>query len=129
MAGNRLRELYIEELRDLYDAENQLIKALPKMTQAAKSEDLRSGIEHHLEQTKEHARRMEQNFDALGERAEAKKCKGMQGIISEGIAVLKEDWEGAVAELRHHFGCAACGALRDRCIHDRARVGQYPWRE
>lgn len=98
MAGNTLKELYIDELRDLYDAENQLIKALPKMAKAAESDELRSGIEQHLEQTKEHAKRIEQIFDAIGESATGKKCKGMQGIISEGSAMLKEDWEGAVAD-------------------------------
>jgi ferritin-like metal-binding protein YciE len=98
MAGNSLRELYIEELRDLHDAENQLIKALPKMAKAAESDELRSGIEEHLQQTKEHAKRIEQIFDALGEGSRVKKCKGMQGIVSEGSGMLKEDWEGAVAD-------------------------------
>src|SRR5690348_11401102 len=98
MAGNTLKELYIDELRDLYDAENQLIKALPKMAKAAESDELRSGIEQHLEQTKEHAKRIEQIFDAIGEEAKGKKCKGMQGIVGEGSAMLKEEWEGAVAD-------------------------------
>lgn len=98
MPENSLKELYVDELRDLYDAENQLIKALPKMAKAADSAELRSGIEEHLQQTKEHAKRIEQIFDGLGESATGKKCKGMQGIISEGSAMLKEDWEGAVAD-------------------------------
>lgn len=98
MAGNTLKELYIDELRDLYDAENQLIKALPKMAKAAESDELRSGIERHLQQTKEHAKRIEHIFEALGETEKGKKCKGMQGIVSEGSAMLREDWEGAVAD-------------------------------
>lgn len=96
--AERLKELYLDELRDLYDAENQLIKALPKMAKAAESDELRSGIEEHLEQTKEHAKRIEQIFDAMGETATGKKCKGMQGIISEGTSMMREDWEGAVAD-------------------------------
>lgn len=67
MAGNSLKELYVDELRDLYDSENQLVKALPKMARAAESDELQSVIEEHLEQTKEHAKRIEQIFDALGE--------------------------------------------------------------
>lgn len=98
MAGNSLKELYVDELRDLYDAENQLVKALPKMAKAAESEELRSGIEEHLEQTREHAKRIERIFDALGEAVKGKKCKGMQGIISEGTAMMREDWEGAVSD-------------------------------
>ncbi len=98
MPENSLKELYIDELRDLYDSENQLIKALPKMAKAAESDELRSGIEDHLEQTKEHAKRIEQIFDALGETTKGKKCKGMQGIISEGTAMMREDFEGAVAD-------------------------------
>lgn len=98
MAGNSLKELYVDELRDLYDSENQLVKALPKMAKAAESDELRAGIEEHLEQTKEHAKRLEQIFDALGETVKGKKCKGMQGIISEGTAMMKEEWKGAVAD-------------------------------
>lgn len=98
MAGNSLKELYIDELRDLYDSENQLVKALPKIAKAAGSDELRSGIEEHLEQTKEHAKRIEQIFDALGETVKGKKCKGMQGIISEGTAMMREDWKDAVAD-------------------------------
>jgi len=98
MAGNSLKELYLDELRDLYDSENQLIKALPKMAKASESDELRSGIEEHLEQTKEHSKRIEQIFDALGEAVKGKKCKGMQGIISEGTAMMREEWEGAVSD-------------------------------
>lgn len=98
MAGNSLKELYVDELRDLYDSENQLVKALPKMARAAESDELRSVIEEHLEQTKEHAKRVEQIFDALGETVKGKKCIGMQGIISEGTAMMREDSKGAVAD-------------------------------
>jgi ferritin-like metal-binding protein YciE len=106
MTGNSLKELYVDELRDMYDAENQLIKALPKMAKAAESDQLRSGIEEHLEQTKEQAKRLEQILDALGESGKGKKCKGMQGIVGEGSAKLREDWVGPVAD------CAIISAAR-----------------
>jgi ferritin-like metal-binding protein YciE len=121
MAENTLKHLYLEELRDLYDAENQLIKALPKLAKNAESEELRSGIEKHLEQTKEHARRIEQIFESMDEKAKTKKCKGMQGIISEGNEALKDGLEGAVrdaaiiagAQRVEHYEIAAYGAVRE----------------
>jgi ferritin-like metal-binding protein YciE len=91
MKANRLRHLYIEELKDLYSAENQLVKALPKMAKASTSEDLRKGFEGHLEQTKEHVARLEEIFKALGESPTGKKCKGMEGLIKEGGELIEED--------------------------------------
>jgi ferritin-like metal-binding protein YciE len=91
MKANRLRHLYIEELKDLYSAENQLVKALPKMAKASTSEDLREGFEGHLEQTKEHVARLEKIFKALGESPTGKKCKGMEGLIKEGGEMIEED--------------------------------------
>ena len=91
MKQGTLRELYIEELRDLYDAEQQLTKALPKMAKAASSEELRSGFEQHLEQTKTHVQRLEQIFEALEEKPTGKKCKGMRGLIEEGQEMIDED--------------------------------------
>jgi ferritin-like metal-binding protein YciE len=81
---NRLKHLYVEELKDLYNAENQLVKALPKIAKAATAEDLRAGFEEHLEQTKGHVDRLEKIFKALGESPKGKKCKGMEGLIKEG---------------------------------------------
>src|ERR1035437_10749021 len=75
MKLNRLTHLYVEELKDLYSAENQLVKALPKMARASTSGDLRAGFEGHLEQTKEHVARLEKIFKALGESPNGKKCK------------------------------------------------------
>jgi ferritin-like metal-binding protein YciE len=98
MDQKTLKELYVDELRDLYDSEQQLIKALPKMVKAANSEDLRSGFEEHLEQTKEHARRLEQIFQALGEPVKGKKCKGMQGIVSEGGEAISEGFDGPLMD-------------------------------
>jgi ferritin-like metal-binding protein YciE len=91
MKENRLRHLFVEELKDLYSAENQLVKALPKMAKASTSEDLRAGFEEHLEQTKEHVVRLEKIFKALGESPNGKKCKGMEGLIKEGGELIEED--------------------------------------
>ena len=91
MKANRLRHLYVEELKDLYSAENQLLKALPKMAKASASVDLREGFEQHLEQTKEHVARLEKIFKALGENPTGKKCKGMEGLIKEGGEMIEED--------------------------------------
>jgi ferritin-like metal-binding protein YciE len=91
MKENRLKHLYVEELKDLFSAENQLLKALPKMAKASTSEDLRAGFEGHLEQTKEHVARLEKIFKDLGETAGGKKCKGMAGLIEEGAEMIAED--------------------------------------
>src|SRR5580704_6329161 len=91
MKVNRLRHLYVEELKDLYSAENQLVKALPKMAKASGSGDLRAGFEAHLEQTKEHVARLEKIFKSLGESPKGKKCKGMEGLIKEGGELIEED--------------------------------------
>lgn len=121
MENSLLRDLYVEELRDIYDAENQLVKALPGMAKAATSEDLRSGFEEHLEQTKEHVRRLEQVFEEIGETAKGKKCKGMQGLVAEGKeAIDDEDFEGAVkdaaligaAQRVEHYEIATYGTVR-----------------
>jgi ferritin-like metal-binding protein YciE len=93
MQTNRLKHLYIEELKDLYSAENQLVKALPKMAKASTSEDLREGFEEHLEQTKEHVARLEKIFKSIGESPKGKKCKGMEGLIKEGAEMIEEDPE------------------------------------
>ena len=88
MNHDSLRELYVEELRDIFSAENQLTKALPKMAKAASSKELRRGFEHHLEQTKTHVERLESIFEMLEEKATGKKCAGMEGLIKEGAEVM-----------------------------------------
>src|SRR5215475_8527916 len=93
MSTLSLNDLYIAELRDLYDSENRLIKALPKLAEAAESPELRSGFELQLEQTKEHARRLEQIFQRMGKEPKRKKCPGMAGIIQEGDELMDEDYE------------------------------------
>ncbi len=91
MKENRLKHLYVQELKDIYSAENQMVKALPKMAKAATSADLRSGFEEHLKQTEEHVARLEQIFEALGESPKGKKCKGMEGLVAEGAEMIEED--------------------------------------
>ena len=91
MKAHSLKELFIEELRDLYDAENQLTKALPKMAEGSSSPELREAFEEHLEQTRNHVSRLEKVFAGLGEKPKAEKCKGMEGLIKEGSELLKED--------------------------------------
>ncbi|MHB8524557.1 MAG: ferritin-like domain-containing protein [Candidatus Acidiferrales bacterium] len=120
MKAKMLKELYVNELKDLLDAEQQLIKALPKMAKGANSSELRSGFEEHLEQTKEHAKRLEQILEGLGAAAKAKPCKGMQGIVAEGAEMLAEDFEGALkdaalitaAQRVEHYEIAAYGSVR-----------------
>lgn len=121
MQQNALKELYVDELRDIYDAEEQLTKALPKMAKAATSDELRSGFEEHLEQTKGHVQRLEQIFENLGEKPKGKKCKGMQGLIAEGKEMMEdEDLEGEVldaglisaAQRVEHYEIAAYGCVR-----------------
>lgn len=117
MAEQGLRDLYLDELKDLYSAEQQLVKVLPKMAKAANSEDLREGFEQHLEQTKGHVQRLEQIFEAMGETPKGKKCVGMEGLINEGSETMNDDFEGAVmdaaligaAQRVEHYEIAAYG--------------------
>ncbi len=83
-----LEDLLQDELKDLYSAENQLVKALPKMAKTAQSNDLRRAFEDHLEQTKNHVQRLEQACDELGFSPKGKKCVGMEGLIEEGTEVM-----------------------------------------
>ena len=120
MAEAGLKELYIDELKDLYSAENQLVKALPKLAKASSSDELREGFTEHLEQTKGHVQRLEQIFDMLGESPKGKKCAGMVGLVEEGAEVMEEDFEGSVmdaaligaAQRVEHYEIAAYGTVR-----------------
>jgi ferritin-like metal-binding protein YciE len=98
MTKDSLQELYVDELKDLYSAENQLTKALPKMAKSASSEELRQGFEEHLEQTKGHVERLQQIFEMLGEKPTGKKCVGMEGLIKEGAEIMSEDFEDEVMD-------------------------------
>jgi ferritin-like metal-binding protein YciE len=120
MPNQGLKELYIDELKDLYSAETQLVKALPKLARAAASDQLRQGFEEHLEQTKGHVERLEQIFEMLDESPKGKKCKGMEGLIEEGSEVMEEDYEGGLldaaligaAQRVEHYEIAGYGTVR-----------------
>jgi ferritin-like metal-binding protein YciE len=119
MDHNELKELYIDELRDLYDAENRLVKALPKLAKAASSDKLREGFESHLEQTRGHVDRLKEIFDALGEKPTGKTCAGMTGLIKEGDEMMGEDFSEEVmdaalisaAQRVEHYEIAAYGCV------------------
>jgi ferritin-like metal-binding protein YciE len=85
-----LRELLIEEMKDIYHAETQLVKALPKMAKAARSKQLKEAFQSHLEETQGHVERLKQAFEMLGEKAKTKTCEGMKGLIEEGQDVISE---------------------------------------
>jgi ferritin-like metal-binding protein YciE len=119
MNENRLKHLYVEELKDIYSAENQMVKALPKLAKAATSPGLRAGFEEHLTQTKEHVARLEEIFEALGESPKGKKCKGMEGLVAEGSEMIEEDLVPAeldaglisAAQRVEHYEIAAYGCV------------------
>jgi ferritin-like metal-binding protein YciE len=119
MTKDSLRELYIDELKDLYSAEKQLTKALPKMAKAASSDELRSGFEEHLEQTKGHVERLEEIFSSLNTKPTGKKCVGMEGLIKEGQEIMDEDFSDGVmdaalisaAQRVEHYEIAAYGTV------------------
>src|SRR5713226_10556295 len=120
MPKDSLRELYIDELKDLYSAETQLVKALPKMAKAASNDELRQAFEEHLRQTSEHVSRLEQIFNELGEKPTGKKCVGMEGLVKEGAEVMKKDYEENVkdagiigaAQREEHYEIAAYGTVK-----------------
>ncbi len=116
---NNLQELLVEEMRDIYSAEGQLLKALPKMAKAAQSERLKEAFERHLEETEQHVERLEQAFESLGEPVKAKKCKAMEGLIAEGKEVMDEHSESAMldaalicaAQKVEHYEIASYGTV------------------
>lgn len=97
MPEQGLKKLFIDELKDLYNAETQLVKALPKMAKAAESPELKAGFGEHLEQTKVHVERLETIFSKLGENPKGKRCKGMEGLLEEGAEAI-EEYEGPVRD-------------------------------
>ena len=114
-----LHDAFLDELRDAYDAEKQLLKALPRMAKAAESDSLRTAFETHRRETEGHVNRLEQVFASLDERVRGKHCDGMAGIIEEGKAVMEEAFEGATldalliaaAQRAEHYEMAAYGTL------------------
>jgi ferritin-like metal-binding protein YciE len=117
---NNLQDLYVEELKDLYSAENQILKALPKMADAASDEQLRQAFEEHVEVTKEQVRRLETIFDELDRKPGGKHCKGMEGLIQEGSEFIGEDADPNVrdaalisaAQRVEHYEIAGYGTVR-----------------
>lgn len=115
-----LRDLLVEELRDLHNAENQLIKALPKMAKAATNEELREGFQEHLEQTREHVDRLERCFKLLGEKARGKTCHAMKGLVEEGAEAIEVEAPDPIkdahligaAQRVEHYEIAAYGTAR-----------------
>jgi ferritin-like metal-binding protein YciE len=120
MKLDSLRKLFIEELRDLYSAENQLVKALPKMAKAASAPELRDAFQNHLEETKNQVTRLDTIFEALGKSSRGKTCKAMEGLVEEGAELIKEDSEPAIldagliaaAQRVEHYEMAGYGTVR-----------------
>ncbi|MBA4064278.1 MAG: ferritin-like domain-containing protein [Isosphaera sp.] len=129
MPLDSLHDLYLTELKDLYSAENQLLKALPRMAKGASSPDLRAAFTEHLEVTRRQVDRLDTIFEGLGVKAKGKKCKAMEGLIEEGKEVLAEDGDPAVvdaalicsAQKVEHYEIAGYG-----CARTFARLLGYP---
>ena len=100
-----LKELFIEQIRDIYDAEKQLVKALPKLAKASESEELSEALNNHLEETQQQVQRLEQVFQIAGTNAKGKPCKGMKGLLEEGNEAVQEEDEGALRDLAIIAGC------------------------
>lgn len=120
MKLNTLKDLYIHELKDLYSAEKQILKALPKMVKAASHEKLAAGFEEHLEQTKEHAVRLEKILASHDQTTRGPKCKGMEGVLEEGAEMIEEEADEevrdagliAAAQRVEHYEMAGYGTAR-----------------
>ena len=120
MPSSQLMKLFEEELKDIYWAEKHLTKALPKMEKAATTEELKQAINDHLAQTEEHVSRLEQVFEIMNKKAQAKKCDGMEGLVTEGESVIEETEDGSMtrdagiivaAQKVEHYEIAAYGSL------------------
>jgi ferritin-like metal-binding protein YciE len=115
-----IEKLFVEELKDIYSAENQITKALPKMAKAATSDELRTAFEHHLRETEGQIQRLDRVFETLGVNPKGKTCDGMKGVLAEGEEVLKETEKGDVrdaalisaAQRVEHYEMAAYGTVR-----------------
>ncbi|MGH8048030.1 MAG: ferritin-like domain-containing protein [Chthoniobacterales bacterium] len=115
-----LKDLYIHELKDLFSAETQIIKALPKMAKAATSPDLAAGFKQHLEETKEHAVRLEKVLKSHSQTTRGPKCKGMEGVLKEGAEMIEEKADDevrdagliAAAQRVEHYEMAGYGSAR-----------------
>ncbi|MBE7549586.1 MAG: ferritin-like domain-containing protein [Anaerolineales bacterium] len=120
MQLNSLHDLFIDQLRDLYDAESQIVAALPKMSSAASSRELRQAFQHHLQQSREHLRRLEDVFDDLGQNPIGEHCPAMEGLIQEGEKIIMAGGDTSVkdaaliaaAQRVEHYEMAGYGAVR-----------------
>jgi ferritin-like metal-binding protein YciE len=120
MKMDSLRDLYVDQLRDLYSAENQILKALPMMADRATHPELKTAFREHETQTREHVRRLEQVFDTLGEKSSGHHCKGMEGLLKEGDELMKMKVERDVldaglitsAQRVEHYEMAGYGTVR-----------------
>jgi ferritin-like metal-binding protein YciE len=120
MALDSLQDLFLNELKDVLNAEKQLVQALPRMAKAAQSPQLRQAFTKHLRETEGHVERLERIFQSLGETARGKKCKGMEGLVEEGKEILQEEGQPEVidaalisaAQRVEHYEIAAYGCLR-----------------
>jgi len=121
MQNKSMRALYIDELRDLYNAETQIVKALPKMAKASSNDQLREAFEEHLRQTSEQVSRLEQIFEMLGEKPTGKKCLGMEGLVKEAAETMREPYEDPImdaaligaAQRVEHYEIAGYGTVRE----------------
>lgn len=121
MSMESLQDLFVDQLKDLYNAEHQLIKALPRMAKAATDEKLKSAFEDHLEETRGHVERLEQIFEKMDESPKGKSCKAMKGLIEEGKEMMEEDAEPpvmdagliAAAQRVEHYEMAGYGCVRN----------------
>jgi ferritin-like metal-binding protein YciE len=120
MKLSTLEDLYIQELKDLYSAETQIVKALPKMAKAATNEKLAAGFKEHLAQTKEHAVRLEMILASHDQTTRGPKCKGMEGVLKEGAEMIEEEADDevrdagliAAAQRVEHYEMAGYGCVR-----------------
>ena len=120
MSMDSLKDLYIDELKDLYNAENQLLKALPKMARKASAPELKRAFQEHLTQTEGHVNRLEKILKGLGEKPTGKTCKAMKGLVEEGKEIIEEDGDDSVldaaligaAQKVEHYEIAGYGVAR-----------------
>jgi ferritin-like metal-binding protein YciE len=120
MALDSLHDLYVDELKDLYNAENQLLKALPRMAKAATAPELKAAFTEHLQVTRTQVERLDRIFTELGVKATGKKCKAMEGLVAEGKEVMEEDGDPSVidaaliasAQRVEHYEMAGYGCVR-----------------
>lgn len=120
MEIDSLRKLYVDELKDLYSAEKQIIQALPRMAKKASNDKLRQAFEEHLEVTRMQVERLDRIFEMLGKSPRGKKCKGMEGLVEEGKEMMQEDMEDdvmdaaliAAAQRIEHYEIAGYGTVR-----------------